>query len=113
MNKYYTRACNFYYGINAKKLIKKKIALPLCGNKNLAFDKIEVIARKKNKVISKTISLKKIHTELRHIAGKAEQALDNNNIRFTATQRMKATKLCQSINHNADQVAEAISRYQK
>ncbi len=62
MNKYYTRACNFYYGIDAKKLIKKKIALPLCGNKNLAFDKIEVIARKKNKVISKTISLKKIHT---------------------------------------------------
>ncbi|MAS63620.1 MAG: hypothetical protein CL815_00135 [Coraliomargarita sp.] len=58
-------------------------------------------------------SLKKIHTELRHIAGKAEQALDNNNIRFTATQRMKATKLCQSINHNADQVAEAISRYSK
>ena len=31
MRKYYTRACNFYYGTNAKKLIKKNIALALCG----------------------------------------------------------------------------------
>ena len=51
MKKYYTRACNFYYGVNAKKLIKKRIALPLCGNQNIAFDKIEIIVRKKNKVI--------------------------------------------------------------
>ena len=29
MKKYYTRACNFYYGRYAKKLIKKKKALPL------------------------------------------------------------------------------------
>ena len=57
--------------------------------------------------------LKKILKELRHIAGKAEEALDSSKVRFTATQRMKATKLCQSINHNADQVAEAISRYSK
>ena len=52
MNKYYTRACNFYFGINAKQLIKKKKALPLCGNSNIAFDKIEVITRKINKVKS-------------------------------------------------------------
>jgi len=57
--------------------------------------------------------LKKILKELRHIAAKAEEALDSSKVRFTATQRMKATKLCQSINHNADQVAEAISRYSK
>ena len=62
MKKYYTRACNFYYGVNAKKLIQKKIALPLCGNQNIAFDKIEVITRKKDKVLSKIIDLKKIHT---------------------------------------------------
>ena len=45
MTKYYTRACNFYYGINANLLITKKIALPLCGNNNIAFDKVEVISR--------------------------------------------------------------------
>ena len=62
MTKYYTRACNFYYGINAKLLIRKKIALPLCGNNNIAFDKVEVISRKNNKVLSKIIALKKIDT---------------------------------------------------
>ena len=60
MIKYYTRACNFYYGINAKQLIKKKLALPLCGNKNIAFDKIEIFSRKNSKVQSKVINIKKI-----------------------------------------------------
>ncbi len=60
MIKYYTRACNFYYGKNAKELIKKKLALPLCGNKNIGFDKVEVIKRKNNKILSKTVSIKKI-----------------------------------------------------
>ena len=61
MKKYYTRACNFYYGANAKLLIKKKIALPLCGNKNIAFDKVEVFTRNNNKVSSQIINLKKIN----------------------------------------------------
>ena len=60
MTKYYTRACNFYYGVNAKGLIKKRLALPLCGNKNIAFDKVEIISRKNNKILSKIIKLKKI-----------------------------------------------------
>ena len=62
MTKYYTRACNFYYGINAKLLVKKKLALPLCGNKNIAFDKLEIITRKNNKILSKIINIKKIAT---------------------------------------------------
>ncbi len=62
MKKYYTRACNFYYGTNANLLIKKKSALPLCGNKNIAFDKVEVFTRDKEKVLSKIIKLKKINT---------------------------------------------------
>ena len=62
MKKYYTRACNFYYGKYANLLIKKKLALPLCGNKNIAFDKVEIFTRNKNKVLSKTIELKKINT---------------------------------------------------
>ena len=62
MTKYYTRACNFYYGANAKLLIKKKLALPLCGNKNIAFDKVEVITRRNNKILSKIINIKKTET---------------------------------------------------
>ncbi len=62
MIKYYTRACNFKYGSIAKKLIKKKSALPLCGNSNISFDEIEIISRNNNKVSSKIINFKKIKT---------------------------------------------------
>ena len=47
MIKYYTRACNFKYGLTAKHLIKAKKALPLCGNKNISFDQVEIITRGK------------------------------------------------------------------
>ena len=60
MIKYYTRACNFYYGNQAKILIKKKHALPLCGDKNLAFDSVEIYTRKNNRISSKIILIKKI-----------------------------------------------------
>ena len=73
MTKYYTRACNFYYGINAKLLIKKKLALPLCGNKSIAFDKIEVFKRKRNKILSKIIHIKKIQT-LKSVVKKKSKA---------------------------------------
>jgi len=43
MRNYYTRACNFYHGSQAQNLIKKNLALPLCGNKNIAFDYIEIL----------------------------------------------------------------------
>ena len=52
MEKYYTRACNFYYGVNSKKNIKKKISLPLNGSNQISFDKIELITRRSNRVIN-------------------------------------------------------------
>ena len=60
MTKYYTRACNFYYGSVSKNLIKKKLALPLCGNENISFDKVEIFIRKKNKITSKILNIKEI-----------------------------------------------------
>ena len=60
MKKYYTRACNFYYGTNANLLVKKKLAFSLCGNKSIAFDKIEIFTRINNKVSSKVINIKSI-----------------------------------------------------
>ena len=60
MIKYYTRACNFYYGKQAYLLVTKKKALPLCGNKYIAFDKLEIYYRKNKNVKSKIISLKEI-----------------------------------------------------
>ena len=73
MIKYYTRACNFYYGANARLLIRKKLALSLCGNKGIAFDKIEIFTRNKNKILSKIISINKINTLSHSIKKKVKQ----------------------------------------
>ena len=45
MRRYYTRACNFYYGNESKLLVNKKKSIPLNGNKNISFDQIEIISR--------------------------------------------------------------------
>ena len=47
MRKYYTRACNFYHGRIARNLIKKNLALPLCGNNEIAFSEVEILSREK------------------------------------------------------------------
>jgi len=59
--KYYTRACNFYYGSLSKKLVKTKHALPLCGDKRISFNQIEIFSKNKKKVTSKIINIKKIN----------------------------------------------------
>ena len=58
--KYYTRACNFYHGNQAKILIKSNLALPLCGNSQIAFDHVEIFSRKNKKISSKILHLKNI-----------------------------------------------------
>jgi len=55
MRKYYTRPCNFYYGDNAKRYIRKNKALPLTGNKNIAFDQVEIIERQKGSSVKSSI----------------------------------------------------------
>jgi len=77
MVKYYTRACNFYYGKNSKTKIKKKLSLPLNGNDLISFDSVEIINRqsKKNLNIKKINSLpkklkKKVILDLKNITKK-------------------------------------------
>ena len=55
MRKYYTRPCNFFYGNYAGELIKKKKALTLAGNKNIAFNRIEIFERKKRGTVQSNI----------------------------------------------------------
>ena len=45
MKKYYTRACNFFYGRSSVKLVNQKKTFPLRGNKEISFNKIEIISR--------------------------------------------------------------------
>ena len=52
MRRYYTRACNFYYGNESKLLVNRNKAIPLNGNKNISFDHIEIISRNSKKKIS-------------------------------------------------------------
>ena len=52
MSKYYTRACNFYYGKSSLEMLKKKKALPLNGNEELSFDTVEILSRKKKRKIN-------------------------------------------------------------
>ena len=52
MIRYYTRACNFYYGKESKILVKKKKTLPLNDNKEISFNYIEIVSRNSKKKIS-------------------------------------------------------------
>ena len=77
MSRYYTRACNFYYGNLSKKLIKEKKSIPLNGSNFISFDSIELITRKSKKKISinKISSLprlikKKVLSDLKNITEK-------------------------------------------
>ena len=60
MHRYYTRACNFFYGSFSKKLVKKKITLPLCGDPSISFNQIEIFIKKNKSIKSKIIEIKKI-----------------------------------------------------
>ena len=62
MTKYYTRACNFYYGKLSRRLVKNKKTLPLFGRKEISFDKLEIFTKNKKKIFSKIIDLKKVNS---------------------------------------------------
>ena len=52
MQKYYTRACNLYYNKTSREKVKKKISIPIGGNKSLSFDTIEISTRTYKKKVS-------------------------------------------------------------
>ena len=61
MKKYYTRACNFFFGSYSKKLVKNKSTLPLCGENSISFNQIEIFTKDKKKISTKIIDIKKIN----------------------------------------------------
>ena len=52
MPRYYTRACNFYFGKQSKNLVNKKQSIPLHQIKEISFDHVEIITRKTIRKIS-------------------------------------------------------------
>ena len=77
MRKYYTRACNFYHGSDATKLIKLNKALPLNGKKDIAFDNIEIFSREKKGVKVNLIHFKKINKLSKNIRKVIKKDLKN------------------------------------
>ena len=69
MKKYYTRACNFYYGSESKLRVKKKLSLPLNGNSLISFDCIELINRKSKKIINVKMSNMNIKIKVNFLRG--------------------------------------------
>ena len=77
MLKYYTRACNFYYGDHSAFMVDKRLSLPLNGNDKISFDTIELITRKKKKkiyisklnLLSKILK-KKVKSDIKNITKK-------------------------------------------
>ena len=73
MLKYYTRACNFYYGKTSLEMVKKKSAFPLHGNRELSFDTIEILSRNK----TRKINIKKINSLSNSLKKKIKKDLIN------------------------------------
>ncbi len=79
MTRYYTRACNFYYGNQSKNLVSKNESIPLNQIKEISFDQVEIITtRSKKKVLIKEIKnlpeelKKKVSLDIKKIKSKKE-----------------------------------------
>ena len=73
MSKYYTRACNFYYGKASIEMLRKKKGLPLHGNNQISFDTIEILSRKNKR----KINIKKINSLNINLKKKIKKDLKN------------------------------------
>ena len=75
MTKYYTRACNFFYGQDSRQLVKRKLTLPLCNDSSISFNQIELFSRNKKIVRNKIVDLKNIKNLPKKIKEKIKQDL--------------------------------------
>ena len=82
MRRYYTRACNFYYGNESKLLVSKKKKLSLNNNKEISFAYLEIISRRSKKKISikeidnlPKLLRKQIDLDLKNIQSKKKKIL--------------------------------------
>ncbi len=64
MQKYYTRACNFYFGKTSKQKLKKNLSLALNGNNSISFDSVEIIS-KTSKQITNIKNINKLPSEIK------------------------------------------------
>jgi len=82
MKKYYTRACNFFYGKSSVRLVNQKKNLSLNGNKNISFNQIEIISRDSKKIIN-IQDIKKLSKSLREKIDKDLKTIVKKNNNFS------------------------------
>ena len=105
MKKYYTRACNFYYGKKSLKLVNQKKTLPLNGNKEISFNKIEIISRDSKKIIN-IKSVKKLPKKQREKINKDLKIIIKNNRNFSNLNFKKIPNIMGVLNLTPDSFSD-------
>ena len=75
MKKYYTRACNFFYGHKSRELAKQNQTFPLCNDNSISFNQIEILSRDKKSIKSRVVDIKNIYKLPNKIKKKVKQDL--------------------------------------
>ena len=82
MQRYYTRACNFYFGNRSKILVNKKKSIPLHQIKEISFDHVEIITRKNIRRISIN-QVKKLPNKLKRKINLDLRKINSKKINFS------------------------------
>jgi dihydropteroate synthase len=105
MKKHYTRVCNFYYGHSSIKLVNQKKNLPLNGNKEISFNKVEIITRlSKKKIHIKDI--KKLPKSLKNKINKDLQIITKKNKNFSQLDFKKIPNIMGVLNLTPDSFSD-------
>ena len=105
MKKYYTRACNFFYGKSSIKLVNQKKTLPLNGNKEISFNKIEVISRDSKKIVN-IKSVKKLSKKQREKIDKDLKIIIKKNNNFSNLNFKKIPNIMGILNLTPDSFSD-------
>jgi dihydropteroate synthase len=105
MKKYYTRACNFYYGKRSVKLVNQKKTIPLKGNKEISFDQIEIITRNSKKIINLK-DIKKLSMRLKKKVNQDLKNIKKNNRNFSNLNFKKNPNLMGILNLTPDSFSD-------
>ena len=111
MKKYYTRVCNFVYGKSSVKLVNQKKNLPLNGNKEISFNKIEIISRVSKKIIN-IKDIKKLSRPLREVISKDLKIIIKKNSNFSNLNFKKIPNIMGVLNLTPDSFSDG-GKYNK
>jgi len=105
MKKYYTRVCNFVYGKLSIKLVNQKKNLPLNGNKEISFNKVEIITRHSKKIVD-IKDIKKLPKSLKNIINKDLQIIIKKKKNFSQLDFKKIPNIMGVLNLTPDSFSD-------